>query len=187
MNKLLLFVVLTVMYSGMVRAEHDFDDMSFKDDGQAILAEQKVQSVLLEFEVIEKHRKECIKPIEDSSFYQRLDKKFILGNKNKLLEKMSLIKYATESDIKDINDYIAARESCTKDIVEGFKKIEPKLGMQMEILQIEENIDLIEVSKKGLTIGNMNKRHLERENHAIEIAIEFIDRIRGKVNPLEGE
>ncbi len=178
MNKLLLILVLAVVYSGIARAEHDFDDMSFNDDEAAALSEQNLQQILTEFKAVEESKKECMSPLKDLAFYQRLDKKFILENRSRLLEKVSLTGYVTDQDIKDISDYNTAREPCIKQMIEGLKKIEPKLGMLMEIIQIEENIDLIEVAKKRLTIGEMNKRAKERENHAIDISMEFIDRKR---------
>ena len=182
MNKLLLIIVLTVLHSGVATAEHDFDDMTFNDDENIALSERNLQQILKEFKAIEESRKECMRPLEDSSFYQRLDKKFILESKSNLLEKVSVTGHATEQDIKDISDYNTAREPCIKQMIEGLKNIEPKLGMLMEIIQIEENIDLIEVSKKRLTIGELNKRAKERQSHAIDISMEFIDRKREEAN-----
>ncbi len=88
MNKLLLILVLAVVYSGIARAEHDFDDMSFNDDEAVALSEQNLQQILTEFKAVEESKKECMSPLKDLAFYQRLDKKFILENRSRLLEKM---------------------------------------------------------------------------------------------------
>ena len=164
---------------------HSFIPSNQSSDEQSIPPVEQDKSlpsgVLMEIDRLAGVGQNCMVPIKNSPYYHRLEKRFLMGSDDKqLLEKMSITEYATEQEIKDIREYTAMSEPCSRSFIEELKLVDLDLGMLFETTLTEDIIDRAKVIKKQLTVGDANQRASEREGRMKARFVQLIKRIKGE-------
>lgn len=102
-------------------------------------------------------------PVDKSEALNRLKERFIVeSDDNRTVEKLSLKAYVTEQEAKDLAELSILRRPCNKRTMEAFSNVHPAYVASLGRMFLDADTDLAKAINKDLTIGEVNRRTLER-------------------------
>lgn len=133
--------------------------------GCATRAQWQYQQLEIQYLTALRFMDDCLRPLMETSVVNRLRERFLLDIYDpRIVEKLALKTQITQQEAQDIVDFSALRKPCHKLAIEEFGKIHPEYVASLARIFAEADADLAKAINKELTVGDLNKRALDRVN-----------------------
>ena len=108
----------------------------------------------------------CLLPIMKLPVVERLNERFILKDINdpNTVQKLANKYYVTDQETEDLINFSIIRKPCHKVSIEEFGKVHPEYVVSLARLFTEADADIASAINKERTIGDFNRRTLDRVN-----------------------
>ena len=131
---------------------------------QAQTTENEFYRILEQANLAGKNYVSCLNnKVNNMPVWERLEKIFIFEayvDPNKQ-NKLTINRYITEEESKDLSEYAELREPCRKLVIKEMEEAHPNYAMVFIETFAESNALMIKLLKKQLTIGKSNQQIIE--------------------------
>lgn len=151
--------------------------------GCATHAQRQYQELEKQFLVALASMNTCSQPLLQTPVFQRLRERFVIDiNDPRTVQKSALRDYVTEQEAQDILELSVLRKPCHKVALEESSKVHPEYVASLARMFAEADGDLAKAINKELTVGDVNRRTLERFNRWVAELQQIGRRIVSQMN-----
>ncbi len=125
----------------------------------------------------------CFLPIMKLPVFERLSKRLILENNDpNTVQKLANKDYVTDQEAEDMVNLSIIRKPCHKISIEEFGKVHPEYVVSLARIFTEADADVASAINKERTIGEINRRTLDRVNQWMAEFTQIGQRITANLN-----